>query len=103
VKFWEVTDASSQAEKYVVEDPKQQLIVSLIERWKTQRPDGMIKDNKLYFTLATVQIGLGMEPLSGNSYQNREMGGILQGLYGKPRNTTGPKGQQKYYIIELST
>jgi hypothetical protein len=96
-----VTDASKEAERYVVEDPKQSLIVSLIEKWKDQRPDGMIKDGKLYFTLTLVQIGLGMEPLKGNSYQNREMGAILQGLYGKPRNTTGPKGQQKYYIVEL--
>lgn len=100
VKYWEVEGASLEAEKYVVEDPKQGMIIDLITRWKKQRPDGMIKNNQIYFTLAGVQIGLGMEPLKGNTFQNREMGAILHSLYGKPKNTTGPKGQQKYYIVD---
>lgn len=100
VDYWEVKGASEEAKKYVVEEPKEQLIVGLVERWKKDRPDSLVRDNKLYFTLATIQIGLGMEPLKGNSYQNREMGAILQGLYGKPRACTGPKGIQKYYIVE---
>jgi hypothetical protein len=100
-KFWEVEGASKEAEKYVVANPSEQLLLEQVERLKKTRPDGVVKDGKLYFTLSTLQIMMGMEPLKGNSYQNREMGAILHGKYGKPQLLRGPKGVQKYYIVDL--
>jgi hypothetical protein len=101
VKFWEVDGASKEADKYVVANPVEQMIVGLVDRYKKQPPDGVARDGKLYLTLSGIQASLGMEILKGNTYQNREMGAVLLGLYGKPRSCSGPKGVQKYYIVEV--
>lgn len=100
-RYWEVDGASREAEKYVVANPIEELIIEKVEHLKKTRPDGVVKDGKLYFTLSVLQTLMGMEPVKGNTYQNREMGAILLARYGKPQVARGPKGVQKYYILDL--
>lgn len=102
VKYWEIEDASSFAEKYVIDNPLEQRIKEIVESWKKERPPAMIRENKLYVTLMDIQMKMGIDPAKGNSAQNREMGAILRGFLGAPSSAiTGPRGKQRYYLVEL--
>lgn len=100
-RFWEVEGASVEAEKYVIANPQEELLLEKVEHLKKTKPPGLVKEGKLYFTLSTIQTLMGMEPLKGNNSVNREMGAILHAKYGKPQLVRGPKGVGKYYIVDL--
>jgi hypothetical protein len=101
VKYWEVEGASKEAEKYVVESQHESAISDLVEKWIKQRPEGLVYNGRLMFTFQDILVGLNLDPMKGNTTLNRELYGVLAGLYGRPKNTTGPKGpNKKYYIVE---
>lgn len=103
VKYWEVEGASLEAEKYVVSDSREQAVQDKVAFWRSSRPESYTHGGKLYFTLADMLVGLGLEPARGNTSTNREYGEILRKLFGAPKSTTGPRGRgnQKFYIVEF--
>lgn len=101
VKFWEVEGANEQAQQHVVSNPLEDMTTTQVELWKKQRPDGMVKDGKLYFTMFTLQTALGIDPIKGNTSQNREFGAILASKYGKPKLSRIGQMVGKFFIVEL--
>lgn len=100
-RYWEVQGASENALAHVIASPIEEMIEDTIIRWRKQRPDGMVKDNQLCFTFTDVLTALNIDPLKTNTTQCREIGAILTARYGKLRNMRGPKGNKKYYVVDL--
>lgn len=100
LKYWEVEGASLEAEKYVVDHPLWGSLVDTVERWKKQRPEGMVYNGVLYITFMDILTALNLDPTKGNTTQSREISALMVQLIGKPKNTSGPKGVKKYYIVE---
>lgn len=101
VKYWEIEGASKHAEDFVVENPIETLLVDAVERWTKQRPEGMVMNGKLYITFSDILMALNMDPVKSNTTQNRELGAVIAGKYGRPVLARGPKGLKKYYILDL--
>lgn len=101
IKFWEVEGASQRAEQYVIQNPMEAALIDKVDAWIKQRPEGMVYKGSLYITFSDLLIALGIEATRGNTSQAREIGAMMAARYGPAKNTTGPKGQKKYYIIPL--
>jgi len=99
VKYWEVVGASDEALKYVVDNPLEEALKELSDRWLKQKPEAMMLNGQLYINQTDILVGLGIEPARGNTQQSRELGAIAAGLWGKPKAARGPKGLKKYYIL----
>jgi predicted P-loop ATPase len=99
-RYWEVDGASAEAEKHIISNPIQERVIAQVALWQEQRPVGLVVGGKIWFTLATVQVAIGMDPLRGNTMQNRDLGAILASLYGKPELKRGPQGVGRYYVVD---
>jgi predicted P-loop ATPase len=89
-KFWEITGASAYAEQHVIEDPRENVIMALVDSWKRDKQQTRVIDGKIYFTLNEIMQALGMDKTtSGNSAAAREILAILRKLkVEKPENAT---------------
>lgn len=101
-KYWEIEGASDHAQDHVIANPIEDMIFDVIDRWKKQRPEGMVKEGVLYISFTDVLMALNIDPTRTNTTQCREIGGILTARYGKLRNARGPRGNKKYYVVDLS-
>jgi hypothetical protein len=102
-RFWEITNASVNAEKYAIANPLEEKVREVLDMWKNQRPEGMMKNGEIWFTMGAICQHLGIEIRSANATISREIGGVLRSLPELTPPTkaeSGPKGVQKYYKLK---
>ena len=76
----------------------------MLLRWKTQRPEGMMKDGKVWFTLGQLTDALGIDTRGANSFLLREIAGATRSAEGVTPPTDkairGPSGKPgKFYLL----
>lgn len=80
VKFWEVENASSHAERYVAPNPLEEKIQNFIISEFRDKKGNMIKDGVLSFTMTQLLSRIGEEHSAKNPNVTREMAAILRGM-----------------------
>lgn len=102
VKYWEVSGASEQAERYTVPDALGEKVTGWIEGEKSKKQSSMISNGILYFTIG--QLLSGIDELD---HKSKEIAGIIRSIPGIefPRYAiTGPLGgpiKKRYYKVPL--
>jgi hypothetical protein len=102
VKYWEVDNASANAERYVVPNVTEEKIINWIETEKISKHAHSIKDGKLWFSMTSLLSAIGMEDQAKNTQITREIAGIIRKLGAEQLNGTGPNGKRgRWYKLAL--
>jgi Virulence-associated protein E-like domain len=102
VKYWEVSGASEQAERYTVPDALGEKVTGWIEGEKSKKQSSMISNGVLYFTIGQLLSGI-EEP----DHKSKEIAGMIRSIPGIefPKYAiTGPLGgpvKKRYYKVAL--
>lgn len=101
-KFWEVENASVNAEKYVVPNLLEDRVLNWIENERVSKHAHTIKDGKFWFSMTSLMHGIGMEDDVKNTNVTRDIAGIIRKLGATSTNTSGPNGRRgRWYILAL--
>jgi len=76
-RFWEVDNASEEAEKFVIANPFEDKILEFLARKETEKVGGPRKDSLVYFKIGELMIHMDMEGESGNSMRVKDIAAIL--------------------------
>lgn len=80
VRFYEVENASAEAEKYVVPNLLEEQIRGWIEKQRVVKHADTFKDGKLLFTMNQLAIGIGLDPTKTQGAGSRDIAAIIRGL-----------------------
>lgn len=99
--YWEIANASANADKYVVANPVEEQIRLALNRWADDKMQTHVKDGTIYFTMTHLLASMGMEGQARNTQLTREISAILRGLGAESRNGSAPTGtiRGRYYCI----
>lgn len=86
--YWEIADASSQAEQFVSPNLIEDQIIGWIRTQATSKTATNVVDGKLYFSMTHLLAGIGMDREVKNPHFTREVAAILHGLGAKKSNTS---------------
>lgn len=104
-KYWEIEGASEEAQKYVVEDPREEQILSFIDKIRTDKVGPRIHEGLIYFTMNEVLTQLGQERAGANSAMVRDVSAILRKVGAakpeKPIRHPISKVLGKYYTMPV--
>lgn len=102
VKYWEVDNASANAEKYAVPNVLEEMINNYIETEKIAKHANSVKDGFLWLMMPTILQKLEMEKDIRNSNVTRDISAILRKLGAVSSNTSGPGGRRgRWYKIPI--
>jgi len=99
--YWEIGGASDFAEKYVIPNPLEDSIISVIDSWKTNKNNAHFKDGFVYFTMTQILSNIGSERDSRNTHHTREVAAILRKMGAEQKMGSAPTGtiRGRYYCI----
>jgi hypothetical protein len=105
-RWWEITNASEEAKKFVVANPVEDLIINWVRTQSRSKSSTAVKDGKLYFTMTQLLTGVGMERDIRNTQVTREVAAILRGLgaeQGNTRREVAPGVSGRHYFITVDS
>ena len=85
-RCWEVTNASENAEKFVISNPTEDQIINWIEMQKINKTGTNTKDGYLFFTMSHLMTGIGRERDLSSPFAIREVAAIIYKLGCEQRN-----------------
>lgn len=106
-KYWEVENASEEAEKYTIPNVLEGQIQGWIEAQKMNKSATNVKDGVLYFNMQILLSGIGMENSYMNPFVSRDVAAILRKLGAVQENKRKspapgvPSG--RYYAIPIDS
>ena len=104
-RWWEIAQASVEAERYVVANPLEELITNWIASQFDSKSGTAVKDGVLYFNMTRLLSGIGMDRDVKNMHVTREIAAILRGLGAEQGNSSKevvPGLRGRYYSIRGS-
>lgn len=101
-KYWEIENASENAEKYAVPNVIEDKIYNWIESEKFTKHAHSIKDGKFWFSMTGLLHGIDMDTDAKNTQVTREIAAIIRKLGAVSVNTSGPSGKRgRWYVVAL--
>lgn len=102
VQYWMVEGAGEVAERYVVPNVTEDMIINWIETEKISRHANSVKDGKLWFSMGSLLKAIDMEHQVKNTNFTREIAAVIHKLGAKQFQGTGPSGRRgRWYILAI--
>lgn len=100
--YWEIENASANAEKYVVANPIEDRILHILTMWWSDKNNSHVLDGVLYFTLDQLLTAIGQEGQIRNTAMAREVSSLLKPLGCVQKNGTNPisKSRGRFFVME---
>lgn len=105
-KWWEITNASTEAEKYVVANPMEDMVINWLRMQNRSKSTTACLEGRLYFTMTQLMTGIGMEKDIRNAHVTRELAAILHALGAEKFNSRKevvPGISGRYYSVAGAT
>jgi hypothetical protein len=105
VAWWEVSEASAQAEQYVVPNPMEDMIINWVSVQSRNKASTSVKDGSLHFTMTQLMTGINMDRDIRNMHVTRDVAAILKAIGAKQTNSRKeivPGVSGRYYSLPVA-